>query len=187
MPFGKVCKMSVEAFEYRVREPPDSFGIERASFLYPSTLEMACWHSFIAPDHIDPTASEEKDIDYVSVRHRCEHLVPSYPSGNLFIRMQLIQLSSEHATLLFEHFTENTGGSTLVICSEMTIACIRRFGTRSLPAEWPEDVRGRLVALRVADRTEGPGTRSYVNSGILRIFHRWRRRIRRGGGWPNRS
>jgi acyl-CoA thioesterase FadM len=153
--------LSTEAhpFEFRVTEDYP-VGVERDTLLYPDAVENACWQSFIASGTTNEVVnSGDVDIDYIAIRHRCEHLVPGYPCGEVLVKMQVLQLEADHATLLFEHLVENPSATAVVARSETTMACVRKFGARSLPSEWPESIRKRLVGLRKAERAPSQGRR----------------------------
>ena len=123
---------------------------DQSSWFYPSAAEDACWDSFVRNAFEADTA--EEDVKYEPIKNRCEHLMLPYPSGNILIKMSLLQMYETYATLLFEHYADNKGEAAPCVRIEKTIACLRRFQARSLPAMWPLPVRERLDCLEIADR-----------------------------------
>jgi hypothetical protein len=127
-------------------QPPSS---DHSSLLYPSSVENACWESYISLA-LSADTSEDWDVEYVPIRNRCEHLIIPYPTGGVLVKMRLLQLNDTCVTLLFEHYPDKSDETIPCIRTVKTIACVRRFQARSLPTEWPRPVRHQLNGMEIA-------------------------------------
>ena len=141
-------------------------SLNQSSLFYPSTIEDACWDSFIKLA-FDADTQADWDVEYVPIKNRCDHLILPYPSGDILIRMRVLQLNDASVTLLFEHYGDNGGAAAPCVRTEKTIACVGWFQTRSLPTMWPRPVRDQLNRLEIAD------TGTPVSRG-LRLLYRIR-------------
>lgn len=139
-------------------------GHDQSSFLYPTSIENACWRSYIG---LSPAAQISEDCDFLLIQERCEHIIIPYPNSDISVRMYVVQLNDTQVRLLFEHYTDSTSKPLLCARTQKTIGCVRRFQTRCLPAEWPEPIRRRLDELGVTER-------GISETGRLRLFHRIR-------------
>jgi hypothetical protein len=145
------------------------FSSDERSFLYPGSLEDACWEAFIG-FAVNAAASEDWDVRYEPISNRCEHLTLPYPARGVLIKMRVLQLSDALVTLLFEHYPDSPDDAVPCVRTETTIACVRMFQTRKLPTEWPQPVRDRLNALEVA-------TRGVAGARRMGLLHRIRSRF----------
>jgi acyl-CoA thioesterase FadM len=146
--------MSLHAYEFQVAEECREKA-HPGTLLFVNALDQACWRSFLSSETSQGDTADEVEPDYVQIRHRCEYLLPGHQIAML--RMRLTKLNAESVILQFEHIAGDRPTEQIVARSEVTIACVREFGSRSLPAEWPERLRGRLLRLPVAGRPPQAG------------------------------
>ena len=144
-------------------QPPSP---DQNSFLYPNSIENACWASFIS----SAFDAEDSDVEYVPIQNRSEHQILPYPSGGMLVKMQLLQLNDTCVTLLFEHYYDNPGETAPCVRTEKTIACVRRFQTRLLPTKWPEPIRDQLNLLGIAERGVSGARRLRLLRRIRSLF-----------------
>src|SRR4051812_48929864 len=101
----KAVTVATQPYEFHsAREQSPS--PDQSSLLYPTSAEKACWDSFLSVA-AEADNSTDGDVEYIPIKDRCEHLMLPYPSGNILIKMRMLQLNDAEVTLLFEHYADN--------------------------------------------------------------------------------
>lgn len=87
-----------------------------------------------APELLDQLG---KELSVVTVRCSCEYLAELFAFDEVLVRMRLGTLTQGRMLLRFDYSRVAAGGEQLVARGEQEIACMRRNGTRLVPAPWP--------------------------------------------------
>jgi enediyne biosynthesis thioesterase len=96
-----------------------------------------------APVVLDQLA---RDLRLVTLHCSCDYLAELSAFEEVAIRMRLKALASDQIALGFEYWRPSGAGEELVARREQRIACMKREGSRMVPAAVPEALRAALQA-----------------------------------------
>jgi enediyne biosynthesis thioesterase len=96
-----------------------------------------------APDVLQQIRSE---LLLVTTRCSCEYYAELLAFDEIIVRMRLVSLASQRMDLQFDYYRVKDGREDLVARGEQQVACMRKDGSQTVPAPFPESL---VEALRV--------------------------------------
>lgn len=98
-------------------------------------------------DHAPEVIEElSRDLNLATVRCSCEYFAELLVFDEVVVRMRLAELMQNRISLAFEYWRRKDGGEELVARGEQQVACMKREGTRVVPAPVPASLREALAA-----------------------------------------
>ncbi len=96
-------------------------------------------------DHAPAVLAQlSEGLSLVTTRCSCEYLAELYPFDEVAVRMRLGALTQNRLTMTFEYVRVNAPGEEVVARGEQEVACMRRDGSRLMPAPIPTALREAL-------------------------------------------
>jgi enediyne biosynthesis thioesterase len=95
-----------------------------------------------APDVIEELS---RDLSLATVRCSCEYFAELLVFDDVILRMRLAGLLQNRITLAFEYWRRKAESEELVARGEQQVACMKREGSRVVPAPVPPSLREALA------------------------------------------
>jgi acyl-CoA thioesterase FadM len=147
--------VEMQPYEFRTSLSEEEVNSIGPLFL-PRHIEEKCWTSFVqaCDDDLLEDESEEEYVFQV-FRYGCNHSsLIIYPAGPITIQMHVYMLTAFEVHLGFEHLVDADSLASIVARGEQNLVCLRRFGDRLLPAEWPEKLRRKMNEIVTVSKEE---------------------------------
>lgn len=127
--------------------PVDSKYNSATTPVVTSELEESCWKAFLSKCTPDPFCIwQQSDAEFLVEHHRRDYLSACIQASILL--MQLSRLDGDNLTLSFDHYPTDGKTSGHIAKSQLTLACVRRFGAKVLPMEIPPEIRQAIFLLK---------------------------------------
>ena len=82
----------------------------------------------------------------VTVRCSCEYVSELAAFDEIVVRMRLGAFAQSRMTLRFDYYKRDAGAERLFARGEQEVACMRRQGSRLVPAVWPATLAAAVGA-----------------------------------------
>jgi enediyne biosynthesis thioesterase len=135
----------VQAYEYR-----HVVGFEETNLVgnvyYVNHLRWQgrCREMFLREHAPDVLAELSGDLALTTVRCSCEYLHELRAFDEIVVRMRLASAAQNRISMDFEYWRSGDDGEQLVARGQQEVACMRRDGTRTVPAPIPDQLREAL-------------------------------------------
>lgn len=145
-PSGPARRQSMRAFEYR-----HVVGFEETNLVgnvyYANHIRWQgrCRELFLREHAPDVLRQLQSGLALVTVHCSCDYLAEINAFDAIILRMRLESMVQNRISMDFEYWRDGDEGQQLIARGKHTVACMRREGTRTVPAPIPESLREALL------------------------------------------
>lgn len=126
------------SFEYRHRVSFEDTNVAgNVYFINHLKWQGRCRELFLHEHAPELLTRLDDDLALVTVRCACEYLAELFVFDEVIVRMRLGALTQGRVSMRFEYLRMSGSVAQLIATGEQEAACMRREGTRLVPAPWP--------------------------------------------------